>query len=153
PIPTGWQSYTDKRAPFAIAYPPDWQAANSGTSVNFAPGPGPTLFQVTAVNNPTPGASLEQLRETGWKQVLGSCDSSEIAATGDDTYSGIAFADLNAFCVRGQQRLTIYLAAGVQGDLVWYIYVIGPTDSFSDDADAYYDPMLTTLDIGGTTQA
>jgi hypothetical protein len=158
-VPAGWQVYTGTAVPFVMAYPPGWQVDDSDAAkgqIAFGPPDGQRALLIATSGTAQPGANIDVQRDAFYKEVTKSCSASGIEYTGQETLSGIVFAELIATCDKPGQALQAYtVGTGLNNGVEWDFVIISPYQSFNKntckcpagDLETYFSPMLSTLNI------
>lgn len=161
-VPAGWKVYNGHpKVPFVMAYPPNWKVDESDAdtgSVGFSSPDGQLYFLVHTTGKRDPNANIDVLRDNYATSFVRSfkCNRSGVENTGNVTRSGINFAFLLQTCdVTGSPLKMWDVAAGLKNGVEWNYFFISTYATYSASTckcsagnfEAYYSPMLSTLNI------
>lgn len=151
-IPPGWQVYRGTaEAPFAIAYPPDWEldeAPARNGRVLFNSPTGAEIAIISSVGEPPPGVNPTLLRDRWfetWTDDL--CSQTANEETGAVRASGLNFATVGGVC--DANGATVYLLTGItlRDGVAWGFAFVSRYPRFQDNLRQYFGPMLNSLNI------
>lgn len=150
-IPPGWSVYRGTRLPFAIAYPADWSIDASGIEsgrIVFRP-PGKTGVEgvIATTGKADPTANADALREQYNKEQAKECRQSGITFTRYTIYSGITFATVGANCAIADGLSYYWIGVGLKEQVPWRFRFTSPKDTYNQNAEQIFSPMMATLNI------
>ncbi|MFN8516127.1 MAG: hypothetical protein U0841_26775 [Chloroflexia bacterium] len=154
PIPTGWKSFSGKEKPVAIAYPPDWSVEEDQDSITFVHPNGVTGVLISALGERAATLGLEQLREQYFTAVTAGCEKTKPQLGEEEQiYGGVVFISMGSECSMPDGARWFYIAVGIDRGRAWGILTVEKVAQVYASIDAYFDPMLASLNFGGQAVA
>ena len=148
-IPAGWKTYSSEALPFAIAYPPTWKVEEhlEEKYVIFQ-SPDPNVWlEILTFGKEKSDTTIDGERDNFNNAFGNACERAGIEETFNNTVAGQTFAALLSTCDLQGKLYAYYIGAALYDDVPWYYVTFSPYAPFADNANAYFDPMLDSLNI------